>query len=476
MDVAAWGPIGSVPINPAPSGAKAGGFETMLGAMAPDAAVAASGNMAVEAQPGGSSVAGLAFPAMPGVDLSLSAAQLPAAATKVSLLASAAAVGSASPSAVVAEMDPGGAVPIIAEAPVPLVAGVPRELKANAAEAMPEDATEGSPRKGGEDGQTDLASLAASLLPAQPDGGRPSAQSADAPVEILSEAMTAAAQLPEDTEEDVQPDALVSSTALLSNDGSLTETLIPVQPQPQPQPQPQGMEQVSEEHRSLAAVAEKPGNPAAETVTTSSTPAEASAEPTSQPFANLARSAAAEQPQANAAALPGTTSSALPPTQLAAQPAVAANAPAQPQPVMQFRADKVAREMGLEIARRVSTGGEELVIRLDPGELGRINIRMAVNEHGQLRAIVAADAPAVLEALRSDISELNRALEQAGVRTDSQSFRFDRGSSGDSGGQWQQRYQQQASGRHSGTGEPVTDEDSPAYRPMSTNGRVNMMA
>jgi flagellar hook-length control protein FliK len=104
-------------------------------------------------------------------------------------------------------------------------------------------------------------------------------------------------------------------------------------------------------------------------------------------------------------------------------------------------------------------------------------VRMAVNEQGQLRAIVSADMPAVLEALRSDLSQLNRALEQAGVRTDAQSFRFDQGGSPDPGSQWQQRYQQQASSSRSGDAEAFAmADDEIAYRPMATNGRVNMMA
>src|SRR5690606_5219959 len=145
-------------------------------------------------------------------------------------------------------------------------------------------------------------------------------------------------------------------------------------------------------------------------------------------------------------------------------------------PEIAFRPDKVAREIGLEIARRVSAGSEELMIRLDPAELGRINIRMTVNEHGQLRAVVAADTAAVVDAIRNDLSELTRALEQAGLRTDSQSFRFDRGGGGDPGGAWQQRYQDQAAQRGSEPRSTASTDDEVAYRPMATNGRVNMMA
>jgi flagellar hook-length control protein FliK len=208
---------------------------------------------------------------------------------------------------------------------------------------------------------------------------------------------------------------------------------------------------------------------------------ETSAKPASDPFLSTAATVAPDQLQAQSqsltTALPGGTNAnaMLPKAEPAPPFAAQVQPPVQPQPVVAFRADKAARDMGLEIARRVGAGGEELVIRLDPAELGRINIRMAVNEHGQLRAIVAADAPAVLDALRSDISELNRALEQAGIRTDSQSFRFDRGA-GDSGSQWQQRYQQRANNRGDGSPSATGSEDEPAYRPMATNGRINMMA
>ncbi|MEW9854509.1 flagellar hook-length control protein FliK [Novosphingobium sp. M1R2S20] len=212
---------------------------------------------------------------------------------------------------------------------------------------------------------------------------------------------------------------------------------------------------------------------------------DAAPEPASEGFARMVTSAAPERIQQQpASATPASLPAGTPAPQAAAQPLPAPqqqpvylHAATQSHPTVSFRDDKVAREMGLEIARRVSAGGDELVIRLDPAELGRINIRMTVNEHGHLRAVVAADTPSVLDAIRNDISDLNRALEQAGVRTDGQSFRFDRGGSGDSGSQWQQRYQQQQSGNrdneHTGL---ATAEDPASYRPMATNGRINMMA
>lgn len=65
--------------------------------------------------------------------------------------------------------------------------------------------------------------------------------------------------------------------------------------------------------------------------------------------------------------------------------------------------------------------------RMDPAELGRIHVRLSFDEGGSLRAVVGANSPQVLEAIRRDAGELGRALADAGVRTDAQSFRFDRG-------------------------------------------------
>ena len=85
--------------------------------------------------------------------------------------------------------------------------------------------------------------------------------------------------------------------------------------------------------------------------------------------------------------------------------------------------------IGLAIVQRVtSSGKEEITLRLDPAELGKISVRLSFDEHsGHLRAVIATENPAVLEALRRDASDLTRAFAEAGLRTDGQSLRFDGG-------------------------------------------------
>ncbi len=180
------------------------------------------------------------------------------------------------------------------------------------------------------------------------------------------------------------------------------------------------------------------------------------------------------------APLPATPSASAGPTSAAQAPAPApATPPPMPagatQPTLSMRSDRLGERMGVEIARRVAQGGDEILIRLDPAELGRISVRMSFDEGGSLRAVVAADSPMVAEAIRRDTGDLARALGDAGVRTDAQSFRFDR--NGADGGQqqhtpWQRHTRSGADNANTLTA--TADEgQQPTVRPL---GRLDMMA
>lgn len=161
----------------------------------------------------------------------------------------------------------------------------------------------------------------------------------------------------------------------------------------------------------------------------------------------------------------------------AGQPYPAAHA-AAPQPVVTAQPGQIGREMGVEIARSVAAGKDEVLIRLDPAEMGRIDVRLSFDREGSLRAVVAADSPAALDMLRRDAGDLTRALADAGVRADTQSFRFDsRG--GDAGSGWQRGQQgEQGRGGSGGMaqGSAGTGDEPIHYRPLRASGRVDLMA
>jgi len=93
--------------------------------------------------------------------------------------------------------------------------------------------------------------------------------------------------------------------------------------------------------------------------------------------------------------------------------AQSADGPALPQ-------DRIA----LAIVRQLEAGVSRFEIRLDPPELGRIDVKMSVRADGHVSAQLTADRPDTLELLQRDARVLQRALSDAGLTMDSGSLSF----------------------------------------------------
>ncbi len=78
----------------------------------------------------------------------------------------------------------------------------------------------------------------------------------------------------------------------------------------------------------------------------------------------------------------------------------------------------------ITIATRALAGSNEFDIRLDPPELGRIEVRLAVDHNGQVTSHVTVDRADTLQLLQSQQSQLERALEQAGLKTADNGLQF----------------------------------------------------
>jgi flagellar hook-length control protein FliK len=148
---------------------------------------------------------------------------------------------------------------------------------------------------------------------------------------------------------------------------------------------------------------------------------------------------------------------------------------------------RIGQELGVAIAHHVASGnaatggGETITLRLNPVDMGRIEVKLSFDDSGTLRAIVSADTPAALDMLRRDSADLGRALSDAGVRADTQTLRFDtragdgqRGQANDNGPPWQ-RQQDPRDATMADTGPDIT-EDITAYRPLRTRGGVDLVA
>jgi flagellar hook-length control protein FliK len=93
--------------------------------------------------------------------------------------------------------------------------------------------------------------------------------------------------------------------------------------------------------------------------------------------------------------------------------------------------------LALEISARAQAGSNRFEIRLDPPELGRIDVRLHVSAHGQVTSHLIVDRPETLDLLRRDAPNLERSLQDAGLTTGDNALQFslrDQAFSGGNGG------------------------------------------
>jgi flagellar hook-length control protein FliK len=106
-------------------------------------------------------------------------------------------------------------------------------------------------------------------------------------------------------------------------------------------------------------------------------------------------------------------------------------APAADQPVLTAAPANTPQAVALpvagiavEIAARAFEGKNRFEIRLDPPELGKIHVRLDVDHKGEVTSIITADRSDTFDLLRRDSQALERALQDAGVKTSSNGLQF----------------------------------------------------
>jgi len=114
-----------------------------------------------------------------------------------------------------------------------------------------------------------------------------------------------------------------------------------------------------------------------------------------------------------------------------------ANAAAAPAPQLNVMAAGTMavplNGLAMDIALRAAGGSSRFEIRLDPAELGRIDVRLDVDKHGNVTSHLTVERPATLDMLRNDAPRLQQALEDAGLKTGDGGLQFslrDQSSSG----------------------------------------------
>ena len=80
--------------------------------------------------------------------------------------------------------------------------------------------------------------------------------------------------------------------------------------------------------------------------------------------------------------------------------------------------------LAVEIASRALSGRNRFEIRLDPPELGRIDVRLDIDRSGNVTSRLVVEKAETLDVLRRDAHQLERALQDAGLKTSDNSLQF----------------------------------------------------
>lgn len=89
------------------------------------------------------------------------------------------------------------------------------------------------------------------------------------------------------------------------------------------------------------------------------------------------------------------------------------------------RTAPAAAQVAREIIRRFDGGNTQFDLRLDPPELGRVEVRLEVTRDHRVNAVIAADSPQALAELARNARELEQQLQSAGLELGENGLTFD---------------------------------------------------
>ena len=199
------------------------------------------------------------------------------------------------------------------------------------------------------------------------------------------------------------------------------------------------LDQQSGEGDATGNTVKKPGTDFATSINTAFGSSDAAAKPT-LPHANTQIMA---QAMANAPAIAAATPELTPPSLTApasvagdalgvtqsfnAEMRAAIDAPTQAAAYTArgaVTAQPAAEQIAMQITRAADQNIDRMTVHLKPGELGKVTIALEVGPDNRLLAVISAERSETLDLLQRDSKSLEKALNDAGIKTDSGSLEF----------------------------------------------------
>ncbi len=138
-------------------------------------------------------------------------------------------------------------------------------------------------------------------------------------------------------------------------------------------------------------------------------------------------------------------------------------------------------QVKVKLIKAAQGGLDKIKIQLNPSELGKVEVRLEIGSDGAIRGTVIADKPETMELLQRDAKQLERALQDAGLKTGGDSLDFQM-----RGGGTNERQQHAGSGNGplsqdggdlDGSDEqPATDTTGSEHDGIGDDGSLNLVA
>ncbi len=112
----------------------------------------------------------------------------------------------------------------------------------------------------------------------------------------------------------------------------------------------------------------------------------------------------------------------------ASSPQTANSVLAAQQPVTNLRpggAPAATNQVSVQLSKAIQNGDNKIKIQLRPQELGRVEVKLEIANDGRAKAMIIAERSETLDILQRDVRVLERALQDAGLKTDQNSLSFD---------------------------------------------------
>jgi flagellar hook-length control protein FliK len=84
----------------------------------------------------------------------------------------------------------------------------------------------------------------------------------------------------------------------------------------------------------------------------------------------------------------------------------------------------VADQVSVAIRQAKAEGINHITIQLDPADLGRVEVKLHVGNDGQTSVAFTVDKPSTFDTLSRDAHNLERSLQDAGIKADTGSMQF----------------------------------------------------